>query len=63
MEKNPDPGSGMKIPDHFSESLETVSRAKNTQMLRRGSGTWDPGWLSVSLSAVSSADILVNWTF
>jgi hypothetical protein len=23
MEKNPDPGSGMNIPDHFSESLET----------------------------------------
>jgi hypothetical protein len=24
MEKNPDSGSGMNIPDHFSESLETV---------------------------------------
>jgi hypothetical protein len=24
MEKNPDPGSGMKILDHFSERLETV---------------------------------------
>jgi hypothetical protein len=24
MEKNPDPGSGMNISDHFSESLETV---------------------------------------
>jgi hypothetical protein len=23
-EKNPDPGSGMNIPDHFSESLGTV---------------------------------------
>jgi hypothetical protein len=30
MEKNPDRGSGMNIPDHFSESLETVLRAKNT---------------------------------
>jgi hypothetical protein len=24
------PGSGMNIPDYFSESLETVFRAKNT---------------------------------
>ncbi len=24
MEKSPDSGSGMNIPDHFSESLETV---------------------------------------
>jgi hypothetical protein len=29
-EINPDPGPGMDIPDHFSESLETVFRAKNT---------------------------------
>jgi hypothetical protein len=34
MEKNPDPGSGMNIPDHFSESLETVFRAKNTSLMR-----------------------------
>jgi hypothetical protein len=27
--KNPDPGSGMNITDHFSEGLETVFRAKN----------------------------------
>jgi hypothetical protein len=26
-------GSGMNIPDHFSESLETVFRAKDTQIL------------------------------
>ncbi len=28
MGKNPDPGSGMNIPDYFSESLETVFRVK-----------------------------------
>jgi hypothetical protein len=28
--KNPDPGSGMSILDHFSESLETVFRVKNS---------------------------------
>jgi hypothetical protein len=28
MEKNPNPGSRMNIPGHFSESLETVLRAK-----------------------------------
>jgi hypothetical protein len=42
MEKNSDPGSGMNIPDNFSESLETVFWARNTS----GSGivlTWDPG--------------------
>jgi hypothetical protein len=30
MEKNPDPVSGMNIPDYFFESLETVVRGKNT---------------------------------
>jgi hypothetical protein len=30
MGKNPDPGSGMNIPDHFSESLDTVFSVKNT---------------------------------
>jgi hypothetical protein len=29
LEKNPDPGSGINIPDNFSESLETVFRVKN----------------------------------
>ncbi len=29
-EKNADPGSVMNIPDHFSESLETVFRVRNT---------------------------------
>ncbi len=24
MGKNPDPGSGMNVPDHYSESLESV---------------------------------------
>jgi len=28
-----DPGSGMNISDHFSESLETVFRVKNTYIL------------------------------
>ncbi len=30
IEKNPDPGSGMNIPDNFSERLETVFTIKNT---------------------------------
>jgi len=30
---DPDPGSGMKIPDHFSESLETFVRVKNALIL------------------------------
>jgi hypothetical protein len=30
MEKNPDPGSGMNIPDYFSESVETVFWVKIT---------------------------------
>jgi hypothetical protein len=32
MERNPDPdpGSGMNIPDYFSKSLKTVFRVKNT---------------------------------
>ncbi len=30
MAKNPDPRSGMNIPDNFSESLETVFRVKNS---------------------------------
>jgi hypothetical protein len=28
--KNPDPSSGMNIPDNFSENLERVFRVKNT---------------------------------
>jgi hypothetical protein len=34
-EKNPDPDqrSHINIPDHLSESLETVFRAKNTEIL------------------------------
>ncbi len=39
-------GSGMNIPDNFSESLETVFRVKNTQILGCGSGIrnlFDPG--------------------
>jgi hypothetical protein len=30
MGKNPDPESGMNIPDHFSDSFETDFRVKNT---------------------------------
>jgi hypothetical protein len=30
MGKNPDPGSGMNIPDQISESLETIFWVKNT---------------------------------
>jgi hypothetical protein len=64
MEKNPDPeckknpdpgsGSGMNIPDHFSESLETVFWFKKTKFFDAdpdpGSGsafrlgTRDPRW-------------------
>ncbi len=51
MGKNPDPGSGMNIPDHFSESLEKVFGVKNTYSkyfeADPGSGiflTLDPGW-------------------
>ncbi len=43
MGKNQDQGSGMNIPDDFSESLETVFWVKNTWILwcgsRSGSGT------------------------
>jgi hypothetical protein len=43
MEKNSVPGSGKKIPDHFSESLETVFWVKNTLILlcESGSGIWN----------------------
>jgi hypothetical protein len=37
----------MSIPDNFSESLETVFRAKNTQILGCGSKIFlalDPAW-------------------
>jgi hypothetical protein len=42
MERNPDPdpGSGMNIPDYFSKSLETVFRVKNTLIFHAGP---DPG--------------------
>jgi hypothetical protein len=30
IKKIPDPGSGMNIPQHFSESIETVFWVKNT---------------------------------
>jgi hypothetical protein len=41
-------GFGMNISDNFSESLETVFRVKNTEILLCGSGpgillTMDPG--------------------
>ncbi len=49
-EKNPDPGSGMNIPDQISESFETIFKVKNTRILWCGSGsrirdlvTLDPG--------------------
>ncbi len=40
--------SGMNIPDHFPESLETILRVKNTKILLGGSGSgirnlFDPG--------------------
>jgi hypothetical protein len=31
--KNPHPGSGTNIPDHFSESLETIFGVKNIKIL------------------------------
>jgi hypothetical protein len=47
--KNPDRGSGMNIPDHFSESLEKVLGVKNTQtyfdaVRDRIFLALDPGW-------------------
>jgi hypothetical protein len=42
--QDPDPASGMNIPDHISESLETIFGLK---IIRCGSGiffTLDPGW-------------------
>jgi hypothetical protein len=43
-----DPGSGMSIPDNFSERLETVFRVKNTKFFDAdpdpGSGTFSP-WI------------------
>jgi hypothetical protein len=32
-------GSRMNIPDHISESLETIFWVKTTKILRRGSGS------------------------
>jgi hypothetical protein len=48
MGKNPDPGSGINIPDNFFESLETILRDKNIQIFWCGSGSgirniFDPG--------------------
>jgi hypothetical protein len=45
MEKNPDPGSGINIPDNISESLETVLGQKIlTFFLRiRDPNLFDPG--------------------
>ncbi len=37
--RDPDPGYRMNIPDHFSESLETVFWVKNTYILWCGSGS------------------------
>jgi hypothetical protein len=49
--QEPDLGSGMNIPDHISESLETICRVKNTLMRIRTRDSeslrpWfqDPGW-------------------
>jgi hypothetical protein len=42
-----DLGSGMNIPDHFSESLKTIFWVKNTEILSSGSEiffTRAPGW-------------------
>ncbi len=59
--KNPDLGSGMNIPDHFSESSETIFWVKNTLILWYGSGSrifwpWirDPGWEIRILNPVTS---------
>jgi hypothetical protein len=41
MEKNQDPGSEWNIPDHFSESLETVFWVKYSNSLKRNR---DPGY-------------------
>ncbi len=40
-EKNPDPGSGIDIPDYFSESVEIVFWIKNTKTLAQPvPGSW-----------------------
>jgi hypothetical protein len=57
MRKNPDLGSGMNIPDHFSESLETFFYGKILKFFDAdpdpGSGMqdfFDPGSASKNLS-------------
>jgi hypothetical protein len=49
MEKNPDSGSGVNVPDHFSASLETVLGLKILKFFGADPGsriflTRDPGW-------------------
>jgi hypothetical protein len=44
MGKISESGSGMKNPDHISESLETIFWWKNTSSILCGSGTRDKGW-------------------
>jgi hypothetical protein len=39
MEKNPDPGSGMNIPDLVFVNLLSVFRVQNTEILLCGSGS------------------------
>ena len=53
MEKNPDPGSGMNIPDLIFENWESVFWVKKNYLhFWCGSGSWifstlDPGWKKV----------------
>jgi hypothetical protein len=43
MEKNPYTGSKMNIPDHFSESLETVLELKILIFFDADPESFDPG--------------------
>jgi hypothetical protein len=46
LRSGPGSGSGMNIPDHISESLETIFRVKIFKFFGSGSGiflTMDPG--------------------
>jgi hypothetical protein len=46
MGKKSRSGSGMIIPDHISESLETINNhlGENPDQDPRTFLTWDPGW-------------------
>jgi hypothetical protein len=56
----------MNIPDHFSDSLETVFRAKNTYILGCGSGSrirnlFDPAWKNLDPESGINIPDPENW--